>query len=90
MSRSIEVDEHLFVAIQISLPMQNDGKIVVTRERLYDFVKNYSDQRTATVLERLHRTNGPGLPKRNSDNVTDEAIDYELECLSAKPKEEQS
>ena len=35
-------------------------------------------------LERLHRTNGADLPKRDYDNITDEEIDLRMDEIKAK------
>lgn len=51
------------------------------RDRFLALLAAWSRQQTARILERLHRTDGEGLPKRDYDNVTDEAIDAELAAL---------
>lgn len=48
---------------------------------LEKFINRYADQRVAEALERLHRSQGNGLPKRDYDNEMDELIDEELAAL---------
>jgi hypothetical protein len=47
-----ETDE-LSVSIQVSLPMDNDGKIVVDKYRLKQFIARYSHHQTIEILEKL-------------------------------------
>ena len=60
---------------------QIGGLNVEPDERLVDFVAKEITEAVITELTAVHRTNGEDLPKRDFDNVTDEAICKRIEEL---------
>lgn len=61
-----------------------------TNDECDDFVMALIDQHTQAKvveeLEKLHRSRGEGLPKRDYDNETDELIDDRIAWLKAQTK----
>lgn len=73
-SPKLDSIDEILVAIQVSLPMNNDGKIIATPEEIKRFVESYMARTQQTLVEKnrsfcgcimcLHHTEPYGAEQR--------------------------